>query len=357
MASTSNNQQLPPCTCGKPITEEVAVNPDKPNSVTWSQKHTDFALVLKSGQELKCHKFVLAESSPFFDTMLSQQQFTETATSRMKVEHMEEVTVYSFLEYLYANKVDDEETIGHIQASQGDDLYIYKRSFSDKAKLTLDLMKVAHMYQVEDLLEDCAEYLTSTLCDHNVMERWLLAEKNQVEKLSLGATEVLLERASRIPISYVPGFVDSFDSNHRPFRDLLSVMSKQRWQAKALRDMALSKLKLCKTNLEARDKEVAELKGEVAELKGKLAEEKKNITVKVDKESRSRSGNRRLEWSELIDCKVTDTVQFLIDSLDADGVAGLAFGLHNPWLENNYTLEEYQIYSSTTLYAFYHDEM
>ena len=88
------------------IQEISLASSDKPKVVTWSQKHTDFALVLKSGQELKCHKFVLAESSPFFDTMLSQQQFTETATSRMKVGHIEEVTVYSFLEYLYANKVD-----------------------------------------------------------------------------------------------------------------------------------------------------------------------------------------------------------------------------------------------------------
>jgi len=129
MATSSSAEELshlPPCICGRPIKEEVSVNPGKPGSVTWSQKHTDFALVLKSGQELKCHKFVLAESSSFFDTMLNQQQFTETSTSRMKVEHMEEVTVYSFLEYLYSSKIANEETI---RAVVGPSQYIYKRSF------------------------------------------------------------------------------------------------------------------------------------------------------------------------------------------------------------------------------------
>jgi len=340
------------------------VNPGNPGSVTWSQKHTDFALVLKSGQELKCHKFVLAESSSFFDTMLNQQQFAETATAQMKVEHLEEETVYSFLEYLYSNKVADEESI---RAVVGPHNYIYKRSFPNQAKLTLDLMKMAHMYQVEDLVEDCAEHLKSTLCDHNVMERWLLAEKSQVKKLSKGAVVFLLARTNKIPINHIPGFKAAFDSNHSHLKYLFRVMTvqkngikatldevkKQRDEVKKQRDKAKAERDDIETKLEARDKEIAELRGQ-------LAEERKKIVVRVDKMSWSWCGNwSRLEWSKLLDCKVTDTVQSLIDNLD--GVAGLAFVEFRPreddWLENNYRLEEYQINSNTTLYAFYHEEM
>ena len=57
---------------------------------------------------------------------------------------------------------------------------------------------------------------------------------------------------------------------------------------------------------------------------------------------------------------VADTVQSLINNLAVDGVAFLSF-VERPgqddWLKNNYRLEEYQINSNTTLYAFYHEEM
>jgi len=342
MASTSNNQQLPPCKYGTPITEECSgAGSDEPSIVTWSQKHTDFALVLKSGKELKCHKHVLAESSSFFDTMLSQQQFTETATSRMKVEHFEEDTVYSFLEYLYTNKTTNEKIIwlyvnSIVPLGNGTDLYTYKRSFPNQAKFTLDLMKMAHMYEVKDLLEDCAEHLLSTMCDHNVMERFHLAEKNQVERLREGAMKFLAERSSKIPIHRIPGFKSAFDNNHRHLGDLLELMSSQKNQLRA--------------QLEAQDKKVTKLER-------KLAEEKDKIAIKVDRVSWTRSGNSRLDWSVLITCYVTNTVQFVIDTLEDDRIVGLALVDDNPgkddWLENNSTLEECGIYHSRTLYAFY----
>ena len=269
-SSAAELSQLPPCICGKPITEEISVNPGNTASVTWSQKHTDFALVLKSGQELKCHKFVLAESSSFFDTMLNQQQFAETATARMKVEHLEEETVYSFLEYLYANKVAGEETVRQIRASVGPNQYIYKRDFSNKAKLTLDLLKVAHMYEVKDLVKDCSEHLRSTLCDHNVIERFLLADKTQVGRLRQGAMNYLIERASKTSINGIPGFKTAFDSNQRPLRDLLAAMSSQKNKVTAKLDKTKAKLDKVKAKLELRDKKNAELKK-------KLAEEKKKI--------------------------------------------------------------------------------
>ena len=54
---------------------------------TWSQKFTDFVITLGSGQELNCHKFVLAENSSVFDEMLSGQ-FREAKTNSMKIDSL-----------------------------------------------------------------------------------------------------------------------------------------------------------------------------------------------------------------------------------------------------------------------------
>ena len=270
---------------------------------------------------------------------------------------MEEETVYTFLEYLYSNKVGDEETI---PALVGPDHYIYKRSFPNKAKLTLDLMKVAHMYEVKDLVKDCAEHLKSTLCDHNVMERFLQADKFKVSRLRHGALKFLLERSSKTPVSDIPGLMASFDSNHKHLRDLLLGVSAQRNVVKAQLDKANAKLS-------DRDKEVAELKGT-------LAKEKKKIAVKVDLVSWTPEPFPELICSELFNCKVTDTVQSLVDrmvnkistskrmvNMLQDDIAGLSFH-DNPrskddLLDNNKRLEEHGIVRNTTLYAFNSDEI
>jgi len=199
-------------------------------------------------------------------------------------------------------------------------------------------------------VEDCAEHLTSTLCDHNVMERWLLADKSQVHRLRYGALKFLAERSIKTPINHIPGLMAAFDSNHRHLRDLLLGVSAQKDLFLAELGKVNTQLDEANAKLEARDKENTDLKQ-------KLAEEKKKIAVKVDRVVWSRSGNSRLDWSELITCNVTDTVQFVIDALGDDDIVGLAWVDDNPgeddWLENDSTLEECHIYHNVTLYAYY----
>merc|ERR1712029_694288 len=77
---------------------------------------------------------------------------------------MGEVTVVSFLEYLYA-PAKDKETVLLIQSLVGPDQYIYKRTFG-KEKFTLDLLRIGHMYQVDDLLKDCTEYLKGNISEN-----------------------------------------------------------------------------------------------------------------------------------------------------------------------------------------------
>ena len=87
---------------------------------------SDFALVLKNGQELKCHRRELAKVSPVFCAML-KQDFIETQTNKMQVTEFEPETVQSFLDY------------------------VYNLNNFDKERLTTDLLNMCQRYKFEDL--------------------------------------------------------------------------------------------------------------------------------------------------------------------------------------------------------------
>ena len=63
--------------------------------VTWSQKVTDFTFLLESGEELRCHKYVLVENSPVFDAMLTNA-YEEAQKSQMSIGHFDKDTVIRF---------------------------------------------------------------------------------------------------------------------------------------------------------------------------------------------------------------------------------------------------------------------
>ena len=68
---------------------------------TWDTRWSDFAIVVDTGEELKCHKVVLAQCSPFFDTMLSSN-LEETKNNKMEAKDFSLETVRTFLEFVYA---------------------------------------------------------------------------------------------------------------------------------------------------------------------------------------------------------------------------------------------------------------
>jgi len=133
-------------------------------------------------------------------------------------EHFKEESVVAFLEYIYAS-VRDKRTNDLISGSNGSDCYIYKRSF-DEDKLTIDLLDMGHMYQVEDLQLDCAEYLRAKICDHNVMEVWMTAERCKSKSLSSTAIKHIINRPRGKQIMEVPGLTEAFES-HTHLKDLL----------------------------------------------------------------------------------------------------------------------------------------
>ena len=60
--------------------------------VNWSHRFTDSFVTLKSGEELKVHKHVLADNSPVFEAMLSQDS-EEAGNNKFSIPNIEDEIV------------------------------------------------------------------------------------------------------------------------------------------------------------------------------------------------------------------------------------------------------------------------
>jgi len=182
--------------------------PSLSSKATWSQNFTDFAIVVESGEELKCHKHVLASNSEFFRTLLNTD-LEETKTFQVKIEHSNEETLLSFLEYLYSEPLHSAKGLEQIKKKLDPNKYIFKRSFEEK-KLTPELLCMAHMYRVKDLWMDCTGHLKASVCDNNVIDIWMAAEMCENQELSKVAFDHLVERPRGKTFEDVPGFNKAF---------------------------------------------------------------------------------------------------------------------------------------------------
>ena len=72
---------------------------DSPKHETWDTRWSDFSVVVATGEELRCHKVLLAKCSPFFDAMLSSN-LEETKNSKMEAKEFSLETVRTFLEFV-----------------------------------------------------------------------------------------------------------------------------------------------------------------------------------------------------------------------------------------------------------------
>jgi len=191
-------------------------------------EHTDFTLMVKSKAsgkvlELKCHKHILADNSPVLKAKL-RTDFAETEKNQMKISDFEKDTVISFLKYLYA-PVRDAEAIRLMRVTLGQKKYIFTRKFETE-ELTLDLLKMSHIYEVEDLQMDCAEYLGENLCDDNVVDVWMAAERMKIENLSDQALRHLIShRPIGTGLLDVPGFATIFNTLNVPIQHFVSLLA------------------------------------------------------------------------------------------------------------------------------------
>jgi len=250
--------------------------------VTWSQKLSDFSIILEDGEKIRVHKHVMAENSEVFETMLTQE-FQETQNSEMVLEHFDRGTVVSFVEYLYAGVVNDHKTIEEIKVGVGPDKYIYKRSF-ERRKFTIDLLRMADMFQVKDLKADCSQYLKKNITDENVIDIWLGAETLEDESLSSTAIEHLVERPRGTHFKDLPGFSEAFQSSNKPLKKLVDILSDKNHHLK---------------------EEILNLKEKVSSLESRIIK----IVVK------RRMSTDKDEWTEVFDIKSTETISTLLQEV------------------------------------------
>jgi len=128
------------------------------NETPWDDFLSDFTLVLDSGERLKCHKKALANASPVLKTMFGVKM-KEAKTNEMNMRGFTKETVTCFLRYVYA---EADSVIGY-----GKDTLIVEKEFllTDFGRLTPQLMRLAHMYEMEDLVDICEFYLRQTKPD------------------------------------------------------------------------------------------------------------------------------------------------------------------------------------------------
>ena len=163
---------------------------------TIREESSDFTIILDSGEEVKCHKIKLAEASPVFRTML-KKDFVETHTSKMQMTEFDQETVESFLDYIYAEQrlIPDQD--------------VYNRIF-DKKRLTAELLRFCHMFDVTNLMEKCIEHLKKNVDDTNAVQVWTVAEAIGQKELRKVALEYLGRKKDKL--LEVHGVRESFHS-------------------------------------------------------------------------------------------------------------------------------------------------
>jgi len=156
----------------------------------WGTKWADFALVVDTGEDIKCHKVLLAQSSPFFEAMLSTD-CEETRSNKMKAKDFSLEAVTTFLEYLYAKAFDE------------------KSDTFDETKITPELMRLCHMYDVKSLYELATCHLKESICDGNAVSLWFEAERIKNEELKSCVIEYIAHKKEYI-VGHLAGIDEAY---------------------------------------------------------------------------------------------------------------------------------------------------
>jgi len=175
------------------------------------RKFTDFCLQADSGEEFKCHKERLANSSSFFSLML-ENEYLETKNNCMQVPKFKPETILHCLEYIYTDAREPAamEALKKGCAQTGE--HIYNKGFNLE-KFTPELLNMAHNYDLIDLKEDCIHYLEQNISDENAVGAWMSSKRCRNRNLEESAMKYLVEAQINEPTSQVLGFEDIENSN------------------------------------------------------------------------------------------------------------------------------------------------
>jgi len=171
---------------------------------------TNFTLVSKDNMVFQCHKFVLTKNCPFYAAMLSTD-CVEVDKNQANVTDFEGDTVSAFLEYLYSPEVSK----GYIDLAKKYDPKLAKTMISRHfpvEKISLELLEMAHMYQIEDLQNDCRDYLMKNINHDNVIDVWMMARKIKSSALKEAALQHICRSYTQNPDDQIPGFEDIYNT-------------------------------------------------------------------------------------------------------------------------------------------------
>ncbi|KAG8195422.1 hypothetical protein JTE90_013879 [Oedothorax gibbosus] len=153
----------------KPTTSRVVFK--KPDSLLFDLQHlynskmfSDFTLRV-GDEEFKAHKNILCARSSVFNTMLNCEM-EEKLTNCVKITEFDPPTVTKMLDYIYCGQVEDLTP-----------------------EVALQLYSAAEKYNLQDLKDICAEYLSTNLSVDNFCDVLILAKLHNGEGL-MKATKV-----------------------------------------------------------------------------------------------------------------------------------------------------------------------
>jgi hypothetical protein len=119
-------------------------NSDTVSASLWKKRRfTDYVIVCE-GQELPCHREILASASPVFDRVLSSKEYSEGNSNQYEIKNSKPIVVTSMVEFMYTG------------------------SFSDSPDL-VELLCLADQYAVEGLVRYCSLLLIDSIGPDNVV--------------------------------------------------------------------------------------------------------------------------------------------------------------------------------------------
>ena len=166
----------------------------KQEDTPWDDFLSDFTLLLDSGEELKCHKVMLAKASPVLKRML-MTEMKEKQSNVMRMTGFDLKTVTCLLQYIYQEECTVEKKELGSQTTTGIEKQFFVKNIGSKLSLSPQLMRLAHMYQVQGLVYLCEDKLKSTKPTGSVGTPWTAKDIRKLgEDLDMVALKECSER-------------------------------------------------------------------------------------------------------------------------------------------------------------------
>lgn len=132
-----------------------------------SGTYCDLEFTVKS-QQFPCHRIILVSTSPYFEALLTNA-FRENSLKSIKLHDIEPQIFSSLLNFIYTGEIEIDEN--NVQ----------------------ELLIAGDMFQLDEMVKFCCDYLSQGLDEKNVLETWTIANRLQCLVLEKDAEQYILE--------------------------------------------------------------------------------------------------------------------------------------------------------------------